>query len=184
MVNAVKQWHDEHVRFNRLLDLVELQLSLFHAGDEPDYDLVYDIVHYLREYADRFHHPREDAAFARMIKRDPAAKMPLNRLLQEHRVIAVAGDELLARLDDIAADVVIERQALEAALATYLVYYRHHIATEEASALPCAERLLTADDWAAVAAAAPTGSDPLFGDNFDARYRKLRQQVMARNEES
>lgn len=184
MTSVIQQWHEEHSRFSRLLDLVDAQLSIFHTGGEPDYDLIYDIVQYMREYADRFHHPREDVAFTRMVDRDTATALPLNRLLQEHRVIAVAGEALLARLDDIAADVVIERTAVEAAAATYLVYYRHHIATEESSVLPAAERLLTDDDWAAVAAAAPAGSDPLFGDNFDARYAKLRELVKAAQQAS
>ena len=36
--------------------------------------------------------------------------------------------------------------------------------------------LLTPDDWAAVAAA-PAGSDPLFGREFDSRYGEVRRQI-------
>ena len=32
------------------------------------------------------------------VLRDPTLRLPINRLLQEHRVIAVAGDELRARV--------------------------------------------------------------------------------------
>jgi hypothetical protein len=37
--------------------------------------------------------------------------------------------------------------------------------------------VLTSEDWAAVAAAAPPGADPLFGDDADARYHELRRQI-------
>lgn len=179
MVDPIRQWHDEHVRFGQLLDLLDRQLTVFHAGGEPDYDLIYDIVHYLRDFGDRFHHPREDVAFARLAERDADMWMLLNRLLQEHRVIAAAGDELLTRLDDIATDVVTERAAVEAAAATYLVYYRHHLATEETQILPRAAQFLSQEDWTAVAAAVPVGHDPLFGNNVEARYEALRRHVIA-----
>jgi hypothetical protein len=82
--------------------------------------------------------------------------------LQEHRVIAAAGEDLLSILHDVVEGALIERHTVEAAAATYLVYYRHHLAAEEQEVIPRAAQLLTPSDWAAVAAA-PVGADPLFG---------------------
>lgn len=177
MAEVLAVWHAEHANFARLLDLLEMEVTAFHGGEGPDYHLMVDIVSYLRSFSDRFHHPREDVAFARLVDRDPGMELAINRLLQEHRVIANAGDELLKRLNDAAKDVMIPRAALEAAAATFLVYYRHHLATEEREVLPRAAQLLTVEDWAAVAAAIPTGPDPLFGDQVKARFRKLRRQI-------
>jgi hemerythrin-like domain-containing protein len=178
MIDPITVWHGEHVRFTRLLDFLEKQVTAFHAGEHPNYDLMRDVVYYLRHFADRFHHPREDAAFTRLAERDPAMRSPINRLLQEHRVIAVAGEELLKHLDDILEDAVIARETVETAAATYLTYYRHHLAKEEAEVLPRAAQVLTQHDWTAVAAAVPAGPDPLFGDDVGARYRELRKQIM------
>lgn len=176
---AVKEWHEEHLRFGRLLDLLDMEVAAFHAGGEPDYSLMRDIVYYLRQFGDRVHHPREDAAFSLLAARDAGMKALLDRLQQEHRVIGTAGDELLSRLDEVAAEVVIERSKLEAVAATYLVFYRHHLATEEVEILPRAALLLTHEDWARVADAAPGGDDPLFGSGFETRYEQLRRQVIA-----
>lgn len=184
MADPVNEWRAEHVRFDRFLDLLEREVASFRAGEQPDYSLMRDIIHYLRHFADRVHHPREDVAFARLAERDPGMRLPVNRLLQEHRVIATAGEALLRRLDDIAADAVIERGLVEAAAATYLVYYRHHLATEEADVVPRAAKLLTRQDWADVAAAVPAGPDPFFGNDFDARYQELRHQVVPAERES
>ena len=71
--------------------------------------------------------------------------------------------------------------SLEAAAATYLVYYRHHLAAEENEFLPRAAQLLTPADWAAVAAAVAPAADPLFGDDVGARYRELRDQIRRRS---
>lgn len=153
---VLAEWHNEHIRFAQLLDLMEEQLATFHEDGHPDYDLMRDIVCYLQDYADRVHHAREDAAFERLVRRDPSVCIIIMRVLQEHRVVATAGEELLRQLDGIAADVFFERAALEAAAATYLVYYRHHLRAEEADIMPHAAQILEPEDWAYVAAAVPT----------------------------
>jgi len=160
---------------------LEKQVAVFHGGERVNYELMRDILHYLRHFPDRFHHPREDAAFARLVERTPGMQLPINRLLQEHRVIAAVGEELLMRLNEADQGGVIARATVEAAAATYLVYYRHHLATEEREVLPRAAQLLTQDDWAAVAAAVPASPDPLFGDDGKAGYQELRRQMLARS---
>jgi hemerythrin-like domain-containing protein len=177
MVAPLTKWHDEHVRFAQVLDMLEGQLVAFRAGQEPNYELMHDIVYCLHNFADRFHHPREDVAFERMAEHEPGMRIVVNRLLQEHRVIAWAGDELISRLAQIAEDVIVERAAVEAAASTYLVYYRHHLDTEEAHILPRAAKLLTSEDWAAVAAAVLPATDSKFGADFDACYKELRKLV-------
>jgi hemerythrin-like domain-containing protein len=175
MAEPLTVWHAEHVNFARLLDLLETQVAAFQRGERPNYDLMGNIVYYLRSFADRFHHPREDAAFARLVERDPGTQLIVNRVQQEHRVIAAAGDDFFNRLNEVTADVMTPRATIEAAAATYLVYYRHHIAAEEREIIPRAAQLLTQKDWAAVTAAVPP--DPLFGDVVEARFQELRSQI-------
>jgi hemerythrin-like domain-containing protein len=149
----------------------------FHADDGPNYELMLDVVSYLRYFPDRYHHPREDVAFARLLKRDPGMKPLIEQMLQDHRVIVAAGTELLSYLQQVIDDVVIERAKVETAAATYLVYYRRHLALEDRDIVSRAEQLLTPQDWEAVLAANPAGPDPLFGENSDPRYRELRRQI-------
>lgn len=177
MTDPVAIWHAEHLRFSTLLDCLEEGLVAFHRGDDPDYQLMHDVVHYLHHYADLYHHPREDVAFDRMVRHEPGLALPVHRLLQEHRVIAAVGETLLKYLEDILEDVVIERAVVEAAAATYLVYYRHHLEVEEKEVLPRAALLLTPVDWAAVATAVEPGADPVFGDTVAEQYRDLRRRM-------
>lgn len=178
MAEPVAVWHAEHMRFERMLDFLEEQMAVFHRGDDPEYALMLDVVHYLHHYADRFHHPREDVAFKRLVELDPGLRLPVNRLLQEHRVIATAGEKLLQCLEVILEDVVTERSAVEAAAATYLVYYRHHIATEESEILPRAAQLLKPEDWKMIAGAAAAAPDPVYGADVGERYRALRDRIL------
>lgn len=177
MSESIDLWQAEHRHFARLLDLLERQVVAFHSDNEPNFELMLDVVSYLRFFPDRYHHPREDVAFARLIAHDPGLKPVVERLLREHRVIAAAGTELLKYLEQVVEDVLVERARVEAAAATYLVYYRRHLTLEDRDIVPRAEALLTPEDWQAVVAAIPHGPDPLFGEQPDARYRELRRQI-------
>jgi len=101
------------------------------------------------------HHRREDAAFARLARRVRELALPLTRLQQEHRVIAHAGETLHGMLAAILDGAAAPRAEVEAAAATYLVYYRNHIAHEEREILDRAQATLTAEDWEAVRKSAP-----------------------------
>ena len=177
MTDVVSIWHAEHANFARLLDLLEKQVAAFQAGGQPNYDLMLDIVYYLRHYADEVHHPQEDVVFTCLLKRDPKMKPQIDRLAQEHRVIGAAGETLLRHLDEIVGGALEPRSIVEAAAATYLAYYRQHLAGEDKEVIPRAAQLLTQEDWAAAVAAVSTKPDPLYGEDFEARFRKLRRQI-------
>jgi hemerythrin-like domain-containing protein len=177
MVDPIKSWHEEHMYFNRLLALLQHEVDVFATAEAPNYPLMLDIIDYLRDYADRYHHPREDAVFSRLAHYLPDRQLPLARLQQEHRVIANAGTTLRRLLEEVQADAVVSRVEVEVAAATYLVYYGNHIAKEEEDVLPLAAKALSADDWRAAAAAAPAGDDPLFGGSPKARFHELRRRI-------
>ena len=177
MTDLLHLWHGEHAKFARLLDLLEKELSVFHDGGQPDFELMSDIVRYLTEYADAFHHPREDVGFERLKKKDPSMTTRVNRLMQEHRVLGEAGRQLLDRLNAAETEVVMPRGDVEAAAATYLLYYRQHINFEEAEILPRIAQVFTVDDWAAVTAVKSHGRDPLFGEHVDDRFNALRRRI-------
>ena len=177
MFNPIAAWHTEHVYFNQLLNLLHRQVDVFHTGEQPNYELMMDVVSYLREYSDRVHHPREDAAFAILVKRCPDLAPMLARLGQEHRIIAQAGEVLLKALQAIVGGVIVPRVEVEVAAATYLVYYGNHIAKEEEDVLARAAKELTRADWDAVKNAVAPVRDPLFGAEPESRFRELRRQI-------
>ncbi len=114
MAELIDVWHAEHATFSRLLDVLDEQVGEFCEGQGPVFGLMLDIVSYLREFGDALHHPREDAAFARLVIRDPVLRLPINRLLQEHRAIAVAGEEFVNRLNEVIVGNVTMRGTVEA----------------------------------------------------------------------
>lgn len=154
MATPVQAWHDEHMEFKALLDEMQSQVDVFHAGGRPDYERMLQILSTLRARGDRSHHPREDVAFARLAKRCPDLALELARLQQEHGVIARAGEKLHGLLGAALDDAVLQRAEVEIAAAMYLVYYGNHIAHEEETILGRAASALTTEDWEAVRSAA------------------------------
>jgi hemerythrin-like domain-containing protein len=177
MTDPIAAWHAEHAYFSQLLRVLRREVDAFHAGADPNYDLMVDILGYLREYSDRVHHPREDIAFARLARYCPDLALVLSRLQQEHRVIATAGAELLSLIEAALAGEVVPRERVEAAAATYLVYYESHIAREESEILSRAARELSSADWEAVRAGVPSIPDPVFGRDPQDRFKVLRRQI-------
>jgi hemerythrin-like domain-containing protein len=177
-LNPIAAWHQEHVYFNQLLQLLQREAYAFHTGSRPNYELMFDIVSYLREYGDQVHHPREDVAFDRLAKRCPDMELVLGRLAQEHRVIAQAGETLLRQIESILNGTIVPRAEVEVAAATYLVYYGNHIAREEEDVLTRAALHLTPEDWEAVKSAAPGAQDPLFAKEAQQRFRELRRRIV------
>jgi len=175
----IAQWHAEHRYFGRLLGLLQQELDKFHRGERPDYELMLDVVAYLRDYTDCYHHPREDVAFARLAARCPDLKVDLARLAQEHRVLARAGETLRGHLEAILVGALVQRSEVEVAAATYLVYYGNHIAKEEELVLPRAAEMLKPADWQAVRSAVKPAADPLFGERPEARFKALRRRIAA-----
>ena len=172
------RWHADHSNFVRLINFIQQQLDAFEAGQLQDYELMRLTVSYLRHFPDRFHHPREDVAYNRLIQRAPHLRLDIEWCIHEHALMAETGEELLTCLNQIIAGDEIKRMELKAAAATYIAYYRHHLAVEEHQVIPHAVDVLRPDDWVAVSdiAAEP---DPLFGSEVETGYRRLRSHIDA-----
>jgi hemerythrin-like domain-containing protein len=177
MADPVLSWRTEHEYFRRLLALLQAQLDVFHRGERPNYELMLDIIAYLREYGDAYHHPREDMAFSLLAARRPELDLPLARLHQEHRVIKRAGEKLEELLNEALDGALVKRAEVEVAAATYLVYYGNHIAREEEKILAAAEAALTPEDWDAVGRAVPAKADLLSAAGPQERYRELARRL-------
>ena len=109
MADPIAYWQAEHIKLGRLFALLQKQIDVFHTGKRPNYELMLDIVSYLRDYADQFHHPREEVAFKPLAKHCPDLVLALDRLTQEHRVIAHAGEALRLLLQAIISGAIIPR---------------------------------------------------------------------------
>ena len=169
--DAIAAWRTEHIYFGRLLDLFQGELEgRLRAGKRPNHELMLEVLEYLHAYADRYHHARENAAFALLVARRAQFAPVVERLTQDYVLVARLGQRLLQYLNDaVEGDPPGGGEVADVA-GTYLLFYREHIAAEEREVLQPASDTLTAEEWQAVANAAPRGFDPLFGVAPKERY--------------
>lgn len=177
MSGQIAKWIAEHRNFEKLLIIMERELHLFQRGKQPNYGLMLDIVYYMTHYPDRFHHPREDIAFERVVKRESAAADLVESLHHQHDVIARSGKALQAQLDAVMTGVMLPRAQVEHPAREYIDYFRRHMQMEERLVFPLARRVLRGEDWMAIGAQTSEGGDPLFGGSLVDRYRILHRQI-------
>lgn len=179
MHEELRRLYDDHECFRRLLRLLEAQIHRFQDGQDPDYELMRDVLHYMTEYPDQFHHPAEDLIFERLGRVDPASRPLVEAIEAEHEGLVASGAALLALLEKVLADTVIPRATVESAARKYLAWLRDHMDKEESSLFPLAARRLSAGDWEAVGVAVKRHDDPLFSAQVDRRYRAILEQLQA-----
>lgn len=177
MSSQVSVWRAEHRAFGALLMLLEQQVELLRKGDAPNYEMMLDIVSYMVDYADRFHHPTEDLVFAIVAERVPGAREKVRDLMREHLEIVKSGRELTNGLEAVMGRTVVLRSVVEGLAQQYLDMFRRHMYTEEQYLFLAAAEKLSKEDWQSVERKVGRGDDPLFGERLDQRYAALRREI-------
>jgi hemerythrin-like domain-containing protein len=151
----------EHRHMARLLDVLEQQSSAAARSVPIDREAVRSVMHYMTEFPDAYHHPREDAMFVRLARRDATLRKSIAAIERAHRTLGAVGRELLAaaqrapgrRADD---------SGLAARIRDYVGAQREHMTIEERDLFPRARQLLDEGDLAAIEKDFRRVTDPIF----------------------
>ncbi|OGX32178.1 MAG: hypothetical protein A3G37_01250 [Omnitrophica WOR_2 bacterium RIFCSPLOWO2_12_FULL_46_30] len=66
----IKKLVDEHVLIKRFIALIEPLCALVDSSKEPDFGLILDCVDFIRNYADKYHHLKEEDVLFKRIGED------------------------------------------------------------------------------------------------------------------
>jgi hemerythrin-like domain-containing protein len=138
---------DEHQLILRMLALLEKNALASEEGSFSDYRFYLDGVDFIRNYADRFHHAKEeDILFEALIENGmPRANSPVAAMLMEHdqgRAFVRGMEEAATRALNGEADQV---AAIVSNARGYLELLREHISKEDEILYPLAERVIPAE---------------------------------------
>lgn len=171
---------DEHRLILRMIALVEANARRLEAGQHRDWGFFLDAVDFIRHYADRFHHAKEEDVLFRELVRNgmPAENSPVAAMLFAHGQgrTFVKGMEAAAQ----------RGQAGEAGAVTevvanargYAALLREHIRTEDNILYPLAERVLPAG-WRDGMAAAYEAAEREAPAGLQERYLSLVERYEA-----
>jgi hemerythrin-like domain-containing protein len=181
MADVIAALTCDHANIAKILELLESEILAIEVGKTPDYPLLQDIMCYMNQYPDRFHHPREELVLEKLVARDPTARTAVEDALDQHISIGLAGREFdrLLRTSDV--DSVHVRERIGAAGFAYIRALRQHMLLEDKTLFPMATAALTNTDWLSVDRAIDAIEDPLFGkmiaDGYERLYRLIIDQA-------
>lgn len=175
--NVTDRLMDEHRLILRMLDLLEMQAARVSEGAQPDFEFFTDAVAFVRRFADRFHHAKEeDILFAALVANGmPAENSPVAAMRMEHE----QGRQFLRGLEEALcnyrAGIPGQRCSIVGNARGYCSLLRDHIYKEDHILYQLAERVLPAggrdEILAAYAAAeARTPEVPVMARDLVARY--------------
>lgn len=175
---VVQALHNEHIFMSNMLDSLSEQVELLTDGKDTDFNLLFDIIDYMQNFPDRYHHPREDILYQRMALRDEQCARDVQILMEEHRTLEHLADELAACIKDIhALPTVLKKERARDLCEKYVELLREHMNLEEGKVLPRAAEVLHAEDWFIVEQqSSPIEEIPInnvLTDNYDALQRHI-----------
>ncbi|MGA7323094.1 MAG: hemerythrin domain-containing protein [Rhodomicrobium sp.] len=175
----------EHRNIEKLLLVLEQELSIFDRGERPDYEVVRAVIAYFQDYPDLYHHPQEDLVFTKLKARDSASAAAIGDLTAEHRKGADRLRRVAQAVEGVLMDREVSRQSIDEIIRDFIAQERHHMAMEEREFFPAAERTLQPEDWVEIASARSTGqSDLLFSESVEHRLAAARKHILQLEQES
>jgi len=180
----IESLRQEHRNIEKLLRVLERELSLFGRAERPDYEVIRAVIAYFEVYPDVYHHPQEDLVFRKLKARDPTAAAGVGDLAAEHR----SGAERLRRVAQAVQGVLTEqeipRQTVDGIVRDFIARERHHMAMEERVFFPAAIAALQPQDWVEIASTLTDQKDPLFSAVVEERFDSVRKHILQLEQEA
>jgi hemerythrin-like domain-containing protein len=175
----IQQLIRDHRNMRRLLDVLHEELERYRHTKQVDFEVLSRLVHYILNFPELRHHPREDLIFRYLKQRDASAVQRTEHILWEHEELAGLTRRLSAAVRNLWQNVEMPRAEFESLVEKYVESYRRHMDQEEEIYFPLALMSLEPSDWAKVEnEAALPGTDPLFGGKTDAEYQALHDRIL------
>lgn len=167
----------EHRNMEKLLLVLEQELSVFDRAERPDYEVVWKIISYFKVYPDAYHHPQEDLIFKKMKARDPAAAASIGDLASEHRTSAERLRRVVQAVHNALTNRKVLRHTVDNIVRDFIVHERIHIAMEERDFFPAAVKALQPQDWAEINSTLTAQNVPLFSEIVEERFDAVRRHI-------
>ncbi len=177
---SVAKLEKEHVYIHKVVDSFPGLLKKIEAGSLPDPELLRSIVDFMRTYADKCHHGKEEAIlFPYLVEHGvPGQGCPIHALLAEH----IKGREWVKKIeesaDSLAKDPAGTKKALIETLQALIALYQNHIWKEDYLLFPMTMKVLKAPELI-VLEERFAKVDQELGRDFFKRYQKF-ARVMAK----
>jgi len=173
---------DEHKLILRMIDLLEKNVEQMETGRFRNWDFFIDAVDFIRNYADRYHHAKEeDVLFKALVSNGmPEENSPVAAMLMAHD----QGREFVRNMEEAALKAKEGETGQIPVIAEnargYIELLRDHIDKEDSILYPLAERVLP-EDVRPELIEKYDKAEQSAGDGFEKHYRKMVERYEAQN---
>jgi len=179
-MKAIAIIQDEHRAITAVVEGLRHVVAEIAAGRmAADHALLGALFHYIEQFPERLHHPKEDDfLFARLRVRRPESAPLLDGLHREHAVGRERFAELKAMWERYRAEPGALPPLVEG-VERYSQFHWLHMRKDEEHVLPLAAAALTKEDWDAIDAAFASNNDPVVGVPASKAFRELFRHLVA-----
>jgi hemerythrin-like domain-containing protein len=178
MIEIIEILRQEHRNIEKLLDVLEQELSVFDRGERPDYDVFGAVIEYFKNYPDTCHHPKEDVIYEKFKQRDPARAAQVADLQAEHRQGAARLQRVAQAIAQVLNDQDLLREAVDYIVRDFIAGERRHIALEEQEVFPAIVAALQPADWADIALTLADRYDAPAEPDVEEQFSTLRRNIL------
>ncbi len=178
MTQLINDLHHDHRNISALLTILKNKLATLKTGSRPNFSLMAEVVDYLSDYGDEYHHAKENLIYHYLIDRFPKKTHIVEQQMQEHEELHLLTAQLSNSVNQVLMDMPLSLDEFAEQLHQFIEKQGQHLNQEESKVFPIIEQYFSAEDWQKIEKQLPTREDPLFGDDREKRYNTLYEALI------
>jgi hemerythrin-like domain-containing protein len=180
VLKVLAELRQDHKNMSLMLNLLELESNRLFDGEETDFELLQDIMHYMTVYPDSVHHPKEDRIYAELKTARPDLSVGFDRITVDHRNIEELGLKLRNDIASVISGSMVPKNSVVADTLRYVNTLRGHMQWEELDLFRRVEEMVAEGHELIEASTFLQTADPVFGPEVEKKFSRLFESVQER----
>jgi hemerythrin-like domain-containing protein len=169
----LSELREDHRNMALVLNVLESTVETATNGEDPDFELIGEVMRYMTVYPDAVHHPKEDLVYAELKKQRPDLAEGLDDVPEDHKQIAALGSKLREDVEAIVAGAAVRREQFIVDALKYVGRLRSHMTWEEEDLFNRIDTMIGENSHAVDVGDFTHIKDPVFELEVEAAFRRL-----------
>jgi hemerythrin-like domain-containing protein len=178
----MRELREDHRNMSVVLDMLDGIVKQVASGEDPDFELVDEIMRYMTVYPDAVHHPKEDIMYERLRTARPDLAEGLDSVPDDHNEIAALGSALRDDVEAINAGAAVRRKKFIEDTSGYVNRLREHMGWEERDLFKRIDTMLFAESQEIDVSEFEHIKDPVFELEIEAGFRRMLSSLRSANQ--
>jgi hemerythrin-like domain-containing protein len=169
----LSELREDHRNMTLVLNVLESTVETATNDEDPDFELIGEVMRYMTVYPDAVHHPKEDVVYAELKKQRPDLTEGLDDVPEDHKQIAALGSKLREDVEAIVAGAAVRREQFIVDALKYVGRLRSHMTWEEEDLFNRIDTMIGENSHAVDVGDFTHIKDPVFELEVEAAFRRL-----------